>query len=429
MFVGMDEAQIAQTVRNAKSRVVLCIPGFGDLVGAAVIEACRRLPPGQLLLVVDGTDKAARLGYGHFDAVFQVLQAGVPMRLEQGLRLGVLVADEQGWCFATPPLLVDATMEHATAPNALALHPSQIQPTLQALGFVQHVPASGLAHEAQDAAAPGVPKEAGLALEVRTIGRTEATLAALQPVQERLRIDPPQAFDVARKVQVFNAFVDFVELEMTGTQLSHQKVSLPSKLLLSVADDATRKRLTTSFSLIAPQAKIAEKAKQLRQSLDTIRKIYTRSVTPFGVITLRQHRQALQKAVEQVAEQVKAYSAQIKTELNKEISKSRQQLVDSFLPAIVKKPPDELSFSVIGKPTKEQVRRWIDGQLDRCFPDVESLLRDMEVRLVIKSVTYEMLKEQKFQKLVRDAYPEIDWSKPFEEFSAAPSPVQATLGY
>ena len=412
MFVCMDEAQIAQAIRSAKSRVVLCIPGFGDVVGAAVIEANQQLTPGQLLLVVDGTDKAARLGYGHFDAVFQVLQAGVPMRLEQGLRLGVLVVDEEGWCFATPPLLVDATMEHATAPNALALNPSQIQPTLQALGFVPHAPNVGVEPE-----------------HLRTIGRTQATMETLQPVQERLRIDPPQAFDVARKVQVFNAFVDFVELEMTGTQLSHQKVSLPSKLLLSVADDATRKRLKANFGLIAPEAKIAEKAKQLRQSLDTIRKIYTRSVTPYGVITLRQHRQALQKAVDQVAEQVKAYSVQIKTELDKEISKSRQQLVDSFLPAIVKKPPDELSFSVIGKPTKEQVRRWIDGQLDRCFPDVESLLRDMEVRLVIKSVTYEMLKEQKFQKLVRGAYPEIDWNKPFEEFSAAPSPVQATLGY
>jgi hypothetical protein len=77
----------------------------------------------------------------------------------------------------------------------------------------------------------------------------------------------------------------------------------------------------------------------------------------------------------------------------------------------------------------EKACQWIDDQLNKYFSTVESLLRDMEVRLVIKSVTYEMLKEPKFQKLVRDAYPNIDWTKPFEEFSAAPSPVQATLGY
>ena len=441
MFVCMDEALIAQTVRDAKSRVVLCIPGFGDVVGAAVIEAHQRLPAGQLLIVVDGTDKAARLGYGHFDAVFQVLQAGVPMRLEQGLRLGVLVADEQGWCFATPPLLVDATMEQATAPNALALNPSQIQPTLSALGYVPPTPkvepphAAAKKPEVADKAENATSTEAPTSAEtddLRTIGRVVATIEALQPVQEKLRINPPQAFDVARKVQVFNSLVDFVEIEMTGTQLAHQKVSLPSKLL-SVADDATRKRLTTSFSLISPQAKIADKSKELRQVLDAIRKKYTHSVAPYGVVALRTDREPLRQAIERVAAQVKAYSEEIKKELGKEIDNSRKQLVESFLPALVKKPPKDLEFELVyggtDKPIKEQVRDWINDQLDKCFPAVDSLLQDMEVRLVIKSVTYEMLKEPKFQKLVRDAYPKMDWNKPFEEFSAAPSLVQATLGY
>lgn len=441
MFVCMDEALIAQTVRDAKSRVVLCIPGFSDVVGAAVIEAHQRLPAGQLLIVVDGTDKAARLGYGHFDAVFQVLQAGVPMRLEQGLRLGVLVADEQGWCFATPPLLVDATMEQATAPNALALNPSQIQPTLSALGYVPPTPkvepphAAAKKPEVADKAENATSTEAPTSAEtddLRTIGRVVATIEALQPVQEKLRINPPQAFDVARKVQVFNSLVDFVEIEMTGTQLAHQKVSLPSKLL-SVADDATRKRLTTSFSLISPQAKIADKSKELRQVLDAIRKKYTHSVAPYGVVALRTDREPLRQAIERVAAQVKAYSEEIKKELGKEIDNSRKQLVESFLPALVKKPPKDLEFELVyggtDKPIKEQVRDWINDQLDKCFPAVDSLLQDMEVRLVIKSVTYEMLKEPKFQKLVRDAYPKMDWNKPFEEFSAAPSLVQATLGY
>jgi hypothetical protein len=442
MFVCMDDALIAQTLRDAKSRVVLCIPGFSDVVGAAVIEAYQRLPAGKLLIVVDGTDKAARLGYGHFDAVFQVLQAGVPMRLEQGLRLGVLVVDEQGWCFATPPLLVDATMEQATAPNALALNPSQIQPTLAALGYVPPTPKVEPPQAAPDKSAlveieKGTPRIEASAADktddLRTIGRVVATIEGLQPVQEKLRINPPQAFDVARKVQVFNSLVDFVEIEMTGTQLANQKVSLPPKLLLSVADDATRKRLTTSFSLISPQAKISDKSKELRQVLDSIRKKYTRSVTPYGVVALRTDRESLKRAIERVATQVKAYSEEIKNELGKEIEKSRKQLVESFLPALVKKPPKDLEFELVygitDKPTKEQVRDWINDQLDKCFPAVDSLLREMEVRLVIKSVTFEMLKETKFQKLVRDAYPGMDWNKPFEEFSAAPAQVQTTLGY
>ena len=332
-------------------------------------------------------------------------------------------------------------MEQATAPNALALNPSQIQPTLSALGYVPPTPkvepphAAAKKPEVADKAENATSTEAPTSAEtddLRTIGRVVATIEALQPVQEKLRINPPQAFDVARKVQVFNSLVDFVEIEMTGTQLAHQKVSLPSKLL-SVADDATRKRLTTSFSLISPQAKIADKSKELRQVLDAIRKKYTHSVAPYGVVALRTDREPLRQAIERVAAQVKAYSEEIKKELGKEIDNSRKQLVESFLPALVKKPPKDLEFELVyggtDKPIKEQVRDWINDQLDKCFPAVDSLLQDMEVRLVIKSVTYEMLKEPKFQKLVRDAYPNMDWNKPFEEFSAAPSLVQATLGY
>lgn len=423
MFVCIDEAFVAKAVKAARTRVVLCIPGFGDAVGTALIEAHNRLPAGHMKVVVDGTAKAARLGYGHFEAVFQVAQAGVLLCLEEGLRLGVMVIDDRGWCFATPPLLVDATMQQAVAPNALVLTDIQIQSTLNALGFV-----AGQGTETSNAdGAQG--SNAKATATAGTLGRVVATVESLRPVQDTLLLDPPQAFDLARKVQVFNSFIDFVEIEMTGTQLAHQKVSLPAKLLLSIADDETRKRLTTSFSLIAPQAKIAEKAKELRQSLDGIRKLHTRSVNPFGVISLRVHKQALMDAIDDIKRKVKEYSEHIKDELKKEIEKSRKQLVESFLPAISKKPPEELSFSIIGKPTKEHVRRWIEVQLDKSFPSIDSLLGEMEVRCVIKSVTYQMLSDPKFQKLVREAYPDIDWNKPFEEFEAVPVQVQAPLKY
>ena len=83
--------------------------------------------------------------------------------------------------------------------------------------------------------------------------------------------------------------------------------------------------------------------------------------------------------------------------MSKEIDKSRKQLVESFLPALVKKPPKDPEFELVygrtDKPIKEQVRDWINGQLDKCFPSVDSLLRDMGVRMVVKSVTYEMLRD------------------------------------
>jgi hypothetical protein len=125
-FETIDDSGLAHRIRDARERVLLCAPGFGDPVAAALIEAHGRLGPECVVVVVDGTAQAARLGYGHFDAVGQLSQAGVAIRVEPGLRLGTLIVDDQGWCFATPPLLVDATMERAVAPNAIRLVPAQI---------------------------------------------------------------------------------------------------------------------------------------------------------------------------------------------------------------------------------------------------------------------------------------------------------------
>ena len=118
-FETIDDSGLALRIREARERVLLCAPGFGDPVAAALIEANGRLGCDRVVVVVDGTAQAARLGYGHFDAVGQLSQAGVAIRVEPGLRLGTLIVDGQGWCFATPPLLVDATMEKAVAPNAM----------------------------------------------------------------------------------------------------------------------------------------------------------------------------------------------------------------------------------------------------------------------------------------------------------------------
>lgn len=167
------------------------------------------------------------------------------------------------------------------------------------------------------------------------IGAVTAKPEALASVQAALQADPPQQFDIARKVNVFNAFVEFVELSLVGTEL--------------------------------------------------------------------------------------------RSRLQKEIDHSRKQLVQSVLPGLKAKPPEALLAGVVGKPTVEQITRWIDRQLDQAFPNVDDIVSEMRLVLTVKAVTFEMLKEPKFQAGVREAYPDVDFDKPFSEFTAARSTLQPSL--
>jgi hypothetical protein len=410
-FETIDDTGLALRIREARERVLLCAPGFGDPVAAALIEAHGRLGQERVVVVVDGTAQAARLGYGHFDAVGQLSQAGVAIRVEPGLRLGTLIVDDQGWCFATPPLLVDATMERAVAPNAMRLMPAQIDTLAMAIS-----PPKSPAMAGQSAPAPQ-PE----------IGAVTAEPEALASVQAALQADPPQQFDIARKVNVFNAFVEFVELSLVGTELTRQRVALPKDLLLAVSDQVTRERLTTSFQLIDPEATIGREAKEIRQAVDKLRKVHTRVLNPYGSITLRSNRQRLESAVTALQVQVATFAGTVKSRLQKEVDHSRKQLVQSVLPGLKAKPPEALLAGIGGKPTMEQITRWIDRQLDQAFPKVDDILSEMRLVLTIKAVTFEMLKEPKFQAGVREAYPDVDFDKPFSEFTAARSTLQPSL--
>jgi hypothetical protein len=409
LFEVLDGGAIAAKIRHAQRRVVLCTPGFDDLVGTALIEAHRRFPDGSIDVIVDGSDQAARLGYGYFDAVKQVSDAGVPIRVEPGLRLGLLVVDDEGWAFTSPPLLVDATMERAATPNAMVLTTQQVAAAVNALA---RRPAQG--------ATPVTVSQPELGQRIATAKEIEQTHSALV-------VDPPQRFDVARKVTVFNAFVEFVELELLGTQLGRQRVPIPPALLLAVSDEATRDRLKANFQLIGDDTALGKKAKELRRRIEEIRKEHTRPIGKFGSIGLRANRTRLEQAIETFRKEIDAFRDETRRRLQEEIDQSRKQLVDSVLPGVMKSPPQALLSSIIGKPTVEQLRRWIEQQLDRAFPPLDRLVTEMQVKVAFKGVTYETLNDPAFQAAVRKAYPLVDFDKPFKEFSAARGDSQPDL--
>jgi len=214
---------------------------------------------------------------------------------------------------------------------------------------------------------------------------------------------------------------------LLGTQLGRQRVPIPPALLLAVSDKATRDRLTTSFQLIGDDTTLGKQAKELRRRIEEIRKEHTRAIATFGSVGLRANRTRLEQAIEAFGKDVAAFREDARRRLEKEIDQSRRQLVDSVLPGIRKSPPETLLSSIVGKPTVDQLRRWIEQQLDRAFPPLDRLVTEMQVKIAFKGVTYETLNDPAFQAAVRKAYPLVDFDKPFKEFPAARGDSQPDL--
>lgn len=403
-FLHLSSDSACKLVQNAQQRVLYCAPGVQQSLAAAFVNVRKKLGREAVRIVLDVSDSTARMGYGEFDAISLLIEGDVDVRVEPGLRAGVIVCDERGYALFTPPMLIETPDDEHIGPNALAMDSSQVRSVVEAM-FPRTVTAG----------MPPVPQ----------IGKDKVSGKDLQQVKESLDANPPQKFDLARKVNVFNAYIEFVELRLTGLHISKHTVQLPRDLVLALQDDATARRLLTRFKLVSNDSKVAKEANEVEQRVRSLRERFTRSLGDgLGSVILRSKRQEFANEVDAIRAAIGILRAKVVERLDKEISESRKKLVEGLLPAAKKSVPQALQAQISGKPSVEVLRRFLSDELARVFPTAQSLIGEMRLEWVPKGVTYETLSNSAFQERVREAFPYEDWDKPFREFEAAPASGQ-----
>ena len=152
-----------------------------------------------------------------------------------------------------------------------------------------------------------------------------------------------------------------------------------------------------------------------------IRNDFTRSPgKPWGRVILKTARAVFDERIQSLRERLAQHKKQVHSELREHLEKSKEAVVDYYLPLFEKEPPDALLGQLLySKPTQEDVRFWLREELDRAFPETEELISEMRLDVQFRDVTYETLCENGFFRALKKAYPRVDWEKPFKEFNAA----------
>ena len=93
--------------------------------------------------------------------------------------------------------------------------------------------------------------------------------------------------------------------------------------------------------------------------------------------------------------------------------------MDYFVPRVIEDPPDAMRGRFL-KFEEAEARRWLDGELDRVFPESGTLVQKMQLDVRYKDVTFETLNREDFLEAVKAAFPNTtDWEKTYEDFRAA----------
>jgi hypothetical protein len=405
-FLHLGAKELANMISQASQQVLYCAPGITQSIAALLVNAFKRIGAGKVHVVLDVDDVTARLGYGDFDAVTMLAEEGLHVRVEPGLRVSVVVCDSVGYLFTTPPMLVEMQDEKHVGVNAVRMSPEQVSEIFKAVA------------PSKDSDPESTPAP--------QIGRESLTDERAQAVMTALEANPPQKFDLARKVNVFNSFIEFVELRLTGLHIKRHTVTLPRRLVIALRSEATAKRLLTTFRLVDADSKVAKEAAQIDFKVRQLREKFTRSLgDDLGNVMLRAKRIEFSKAVDALKAEIENFQCKIVERLQKEIDNSLKELVEGLLPAVRKTIPEGLEGEITGKPTTEVLRRFIEVELRKVFPEAKDLIKEMKLEWIPKGVTYETLSDETFQNRVREQFPYVDWKQPFAEFEAAPATASA----
>lgn len=411
LFVRLDTTKLAELIRHAKESICYAGPGIHLPPAQAIAEAARRHDPPVVTVCLDFCENSLRLGFGDLEAVRVLSDAGIVVNSAPGLRAALLIVDGNGFMFTPNALYLESDTTSDGAPNAMRLGRDQVSEVL-----ARFSPAAKAIAKAMAATPTERQRIENLPVEVNT---EPVTQSVIKKVADRLDEAPPVAFDVARQVRVYYAYLQYVELKLVGAAIHRHRLAMPPALLALGQGDDLEGRWRTTFDLIQRDSELS--SKKLEGELRLIRDNFTRSLgKDHGRVLLKSQKERFALRIKSLKAKLEAHQKKVVAKLQETLDTSREQIVEHYVPLATRTPPDALLGQISRTdPTADDVRRWIDSELDLVFPDAKSLISKMELNVRYKDVTIETLRAPDFGTAIKLAFPGVDWERAHREFLAA----------
>ena len=409
MFVNLDSAGMATEIRGAGRSACYAAPGILEEPANALVALAKRIGPELITVCLDFDERVFRMGFGTLDSVKMLREAGIEVRSTPGLRTGLIIIDDTGYIFTPTALYLEAEGRPDAAPNALRLSKDQITEALARLSPAAKAIAIAFAQTEEER--EWIREQA---VEVPSVKVENSDFTT---VEKRLEEAPPVQFDVARQVRVFSAYLQYVELKLSGAAIQRHRLAIPPSIQKLGGSKDIERRLRTTFDLIETSDQLSSKG--LEDMLNKIRKNFTPSLgKAHGRVVLKAAKPHLEERLAEFREELTAHQDKVAKDLQRDLDESREQIIEYYLPRVVENPPDAMRGQFL-KFGQEEAKTWLNAELDRVFPQAKALIQKMHLDVRFKDVTFETLNQEDFLSSVKAAFPRMDWDKAYKEFRAA----------
>lgn len=423
-FCAVDDAALIQMIQGARKRIVFITPGVHEPVAKALGERFNEIDGLDVTVVLDPDEDVCRIGYGDAKGLELVNEHaknnGFWLRSQPGLRVGVLLTDEQTLVWSPTPRSVEA--------------PPSSTPSLQNSLFEEAPPApNGLflgANPAQQLAQAVAAEGCNADPRLAEIGKAAITPDQVKSTLDELKKNPPIDVDLARVTRVFSTKLQFVEYEVKGAKISATQLTVPSSLLnvdakgelqdliqsrLRAFADLKNEEISVPAYLNGKPAMgndskpIMEKVSEasLQRLRNDIEKRYLHDITGFGRLIAKDEKGDFEARLEAYKAQLLAHSEGLRKLIDQQATEIIDEAVDLIMERSrrsgLAKQPDPLALSEA-----------LHAGLKRAKEE------EPKIRLVFKDVTYEQTQNPEFRLRVEKALPPSkrkqlgNWSEHFE---------------
>lgn len=432
-FTVVNDTVLVESINAARHKVVYVAPGISQPVADALGKRVKELGRLSITLIIDVDPEVYRMGYGDPEGLEMIKEFAdnhlLKLRQQPGVRIGLLIADEQTLIYAPTPHLIEAGSTQPEKPNAILLTepPAAIEKSF----------ASSLNTLPTDA----------------EIGKEIVKREQLEAINRDLKELPPKKFDVARIERVFNSRIQYVEFKVEGYKLSKKVAPIPTDLMGLADEPALRDRWRNAFRMfdgtnqleveiperdkegnpvIDPTTGEPKRIRYGEKALETerkqIEKDFFYKVPNFSVVIFRARRNAFDQRINQFKKRIKDYQEKVQDQIQQAIDKTVENLIEVLLPLVKQKTPDRyLKSSLSYKLDDNELREILKKDLFKEFGSTETI-SSPEIKVQFKDISYETIHDDKFRLALKNSgIPEKKLKELFSEHDVAPEVEQGQL--
>jgi hypothetical protein len=207
----------------------------------------------------------------------------------------------------------------------------------------------------------------------------------------------------------------FVEFSIQSAALSRKRVPVPPDLLGLSTDPNTEELLRANFQLVGKSDEVS--GEKLIKRRDEIDKLYLVPIAHYGKVIRRNNREAFDKEVAALKKAISDFQTTVGKTLDAAIGKNCREVVERLFPAVKRRPPERWLASLGPDASDDALRGHLERELKFAYGAASDYLKRIEVHLIYKDITVEMLRDVEFAKAAAKA--DLNLGEMFEEYQAA----------